>query len=218
MKNRGYLMTFEGIDQCGKSTQVKALIRRLEESGYPVQSWRDPGSTSVSEQIRDILLSSRNLGMVSLTELLLYEAARAQLVHEKVLPALSDGCIVILDRFYDSTTAYQGYGRGIDLNLIHQANTIATGGLVPDLTFYLDIDWEESRRRKGKQNLDRMEQENRNFFDRVRAGYQTLSETEPQRIIRLDGAQDIHTIEALIWKEVITRLVPLDPSASSVNP
>lgn len=203
---RGYFITFEGIDQCGKSTQVERLIRRLTSDGYVVECGRDPGSTSVSEQIRNILLSAHNANIGAITELLLYEAARAQLVHEKIRPALNEGKIVIMDRFYDSTTAYQGYGRNIDLQIIHQANHIASGGLTPDLTFYLDIDWEESTRRKGQSERDRMENQSRAFFDKVRTGYLKLVQSESHRFIHINGTAELSVIEAQIWDTVRSRL------------
>jgi dTMP kinase len=201
--SKGLFITFEGIDQSGKSTQVERLEKRLNDNGYAVQSWRDPGSTLISEQIRDILLSSKNHGMNAITELLLYEAARAQIVAESVRPALEKNQIVIMDRFYDSTTAYQGYGRGLPLDTIAHANHIATGGLVPDLTFFIDVTWEESCRRKGKDVRDRMESESRIFFDKVRRGYHSLTNDEPERVRLIDGTLSKSVIEKIIWDHAI---------------
>ncbi len=203
---QGLFITFEGIDQSGKTTQAARLEQRLKDAGYTVQSWRDPGSTSISEQIRDILLSSKNHGMNAITELLLYEAARAQIVAEAIRPALEKNHIVIMDRFYDSTTAYQGYGRRISLDTIHQANAIATGGLKPDVTFFIDVTWEESCRRKGQNVRDRMESEGRSFFERIRAGYLTMAQNEPERIIVMDGQQTAVAIASDIWRIIENRL------------
>lgn len=203
---QGLFITFEGIDQSGKTTQAARLEQRLKDAGYTVQAWRDPGSTSISEQIRDILLSSKNHGMDAITELLLYEAARAQIVAEAIRPALKKNYIVIMDRFYDSTTAYQGYGRGISLDTIHQANAIATGGLTPDVTFFIDVTWEESCRRKGQNARDRMESEGRSFFERIRAGYLTMAQNEPERIIVMDGQQTAVAIASDIWRIIENRL------------
>lgn len=201
--SKGLFITFEGIDQSGKSTQVERLEKRLTENGYEVQSWRDPGSTLISEQIRDILLSSKNHGMSAIAELLLYEAARAQIVEEYIRPALEKNQIVIMDRFYDSTTAYQGYGRGISLDTIAHANHIATGGLVPDITYFIDVTWEESCRRKGKDARDRMESEGHLFFDRIRKGYMEIAKTESARMIVIDGHGSKGQIADDIWEKLL---------------
>ncbi len=206
--DKGLFITFEGIDQSGKSTQAERLEKHLTENGYAVQSWRDPGSTLISEQIREILLSSKNHGMSAIAELLLYEAARAQIVEEYIRPALDKNRIVIMDRFYDSTTAYQGYGRGIPLDTITHANRIATGGLVPDMTFFIDVTWEESCRRKGKDARDRMESESRFFFDQVRKGYLALVKSEPERFVLIDGSQTKAAIEGQIWDQIRLRFGP----------
>ena len=201
--HKGLFITFEGIDQSGKSTQAERLEKRLTENGYAVQSWRDPGSTLISEQIRDILLSSKNHGMSAIAELLLYEAARAQIVEEYIRPALERNQIVIMDRFYDSTTAYQGYGRGISLDTIAHANHIATGGLVPDITYFIDVTWEESCRRKGKDARDRMESEGHLFFDRIRQGYLQIAKSESRRMMVIDGHRSIGQITEDIWNKLI---------------
>jgi dTMP kinase len=200
---KGLFITFEGIDQSGKTTQAVRLEERLKDAGHPVKSWRDPGSTFISEQIREILLSSKNQSMSAITELLLYEAARAQIVAESIRPALEDKHIVIMDRFYDSTTAYQGYGRGISLEVIHHANAIATSGLAPDLTFFIDVTWEESCRRKGQDARDRMESEGRHFFDRIRQGYLRIAKSEPARMTAIDGHRTIEQIAEDIWERII---------------
>ncbi len=201
MNSKGLLITFEGIDGSGKSTQAGKLADWLRSSGRTVLSLRDPGGTKISEQIRAILLSHRNAEMNALTELLLYESARAQIVEEKIRPALPRGDIVILDRFYDSTTAYQGYGRGLDLRVIADANRLATGGLTPDLTFFVDVSLEEAERRRSRQKADRLEGEDRAFFNRIREGYLSIARQEPDRLRVIDGHPDEDVIAGHIVAE-----------------
>jgi len=153
----GLLVSFEGIDKCGKSTQVELLKNLLSEKDHPYKIFREPGSTSISEQIRRILLSHESSNMGDLCETLLYSAARAQLVGEKIIPALKDGFCVILDRYYHSTTAYQGYGRGIPLELINKVNAAASQGYAPDITFILDISPEEASKRRDEAGRARLE-------------------------------------------------------------
>lgn len=205
------LITFEGLDFCGKTTQAKLLVESLEKAYRSGQApsvlfLREPGGTELSERIRSILLDVQNSQMSQVTELFLFSAARAQLVAEVIKPALERGEVVVLDRFYDSTTAYQGWGRGIDLEGVKKINTIATGGLVPDLTFFLDIDLEELARRKAAQREDRMESSGREFFDRVRQGYLELLRTEAHRYVLLDGTEPIDILQKKIWNIVQERL------------
>lgn len=205
------LITFEGLDFCGKTTQAKLLVESLEKAyrsgrGPSVLFLREPGGTELSERIRSILLDVQNKQMGHAAELFLFSAARAQLVAEVIKPALERGEVVVLDRFYDSTTAYQGWGRGIDLEGVKKINTIATGGLVPDLTFFLDIDLGELARRKAAQREDRMESSGREFFDRVRQGYLELLRTETHRYVRLDGTESIDILQKKIWNIVQERL------------
>ncbi len=197
---KGLFITFEGIDGSGKSTQIDTLAAKLSGEGHRVLAMRDPGGTEVSEQVRNILLSVHNT-IDPITELLLYEAARAQIVAEKIRPALENKTIVLMDRFYDSTTAYQGYGRGIDLNYIRHANEIATGGLEPDLTFFIDVDWDEAVRRRGGAPADRLEREDHNFFDRVRNGYHKMIKEDPHRMKLIDGNLTVEAIEEKIFEE-----------------
>lgn len=166
---------------------------------------RDPGGPDISEQIRRILLNVENRDMSPVTELMLYEAARAQLVHEQILPALNQGNIVICDRYTDSTATYQGYGRGLSADLIRQANTIGSLGIFPDRTFFLDIDWTESihRRSRDKKTADRMERNAQTFFKNIRSGYEALCSTEPGRLMKLDGTKPVHILEQIILKEVL---------------
>lgn len=197
-------ITFEGLDFSGKSTQAQLLAERLRASlpqKKSVHFLREPGGTDISERIRGILLDKANLTMCDLTELLLFSASRAQLVAEVVRPALSRGELVLCDRYCDSTTAYQGYGRGVDLSTIAAINAAATGGTMPDLTFFIDIPVEEIIRRKEKAGVtfDRMESGGREFYRRVRQGYQAIATTEPERFVRIEGTRTVEDIEVEIW-------------------
>ncbi len=172
------LITFEGIYGSGKSTQISLLKNKLNELGYRVEVFREPGGTEVSEMIREILLNPK-LDIDPVTELLLFSSARSQLVAERVLPLLEEHVIVILDRFFDSTTAYQGYGRrSLPLEQIHQINEVATHGLKPDVTFYLQLSPEEAAKRTHDVEKDRMEQSGEVFFKRVYEGFEQLSKKE----------------------------------------
>ncbi len=194
------LITFEGIDYCGKSVQLELLAQKIVNQHKPVVIIREPGGTLISEKIRDVLLNREHKFMNPVTEMLLYNAARAQLIQEKILPNLREGKIILCDRFYDSTTAYQGYGRGIDLNLIQQVNQLATQHISPDITFLLDIELDEvvKRQQKSKAQLDRMESENRDFFERVKKGFLAIAEANPRRFRVIDGGKSISEIEEII--------------------
>jgi dTMP kinase len=188
------LITFEGIDGCGKTTQISLLEKRLTDSGYVVYVFREPGGTDLSEQIREILLdNSRQIH--PLTELLLFSAARAQLTATKIRPLLESGAIVILDRYYDSTTAYQGYGRmAVPVETIDQLNALATGHMVPDITFYLDISPDLAQKRRMEAGeADRMEQSGDDFFERVKKGFDTMAVRE-ERFVTLDASRSAEAI------------------------
>jgi len=187
MRYRGLFITFEGIDGCGKTTQAKRLYSYLKKHKYPVLFLREPGGTPVSERIRRILLD-RSLHITPLAELLLYEAARAHLTETVILPELKKGTIVICDRFFDSTTAYQGFGRGLDRRLIGTLNDLASMQISPDLTYIFDVDYVTSLARR-KKNADRLEKESRLFFNRVRRGFKNLA--SQRRVALLDGRQEI---------------------------
>ena len=204
----GYLITFEGIDLSGKSVQANLLYQRLVDSGYDTIFFRDPGTTRISERIREILLDSRHLEMSPWTELLLYEAARAQMVEEYIKPALAKGSIVVGDRLFDSTTAYQGYGRQLDLQLVSQANIIGACGVCPNLTFLIDIDPQIalSRQNQRKGKTDRLEDEDQNFHNRVRKGYLEIAKKEVNRFIVIDGTHSIARIQQKIWDIVIQKI------------
>ena len=187
------LITFEGIDGSGKSTQISLLKEELTKQGHRVEVFREPGGTDVSEMIRGMLLNPE-IDIDPVTELLLFSSARSQLVAEKVIPLLEEEVIVILDRFYDSTTAYQGYGReSIPIEQIKQINKTATHGLSPDLTFYLRLSLEEAAERTKSFDKDRMEQAGDSFFKRVFDGFEQLSQSE-SRFQTIDAERDITSI------------------------
>ncbi len=189
-KSRGIFITFEGIDGCGKSTQARKFYNYIKRQNLPVMFLREPGGAPASERIRRILLD-RNLEISPHSELLLYEAARAHLAETVIIPALLEGRIIICDRYYDSTTAYQGYGRGLDLRLIDRLNRIASLDVAPDLTFIFDVDYRTSLKRRNR-TADRLEKEKRAFFDRVRKGFKSLA--AKRRVVLLDGRRDIDAI------------------------
>lgn len=193
-------ITFEGIDGCGKSTQIELLKKNLDEHGYQVVLTREPGGTVISEKIRELILSVENTGMSTKCELLLYLAARAQHVDQKIIPELLKNKIVLSDRFEEATYAYQGFGRGVSLDILMSINMYVTSRVAPDLTFILDIPIEESelRWKKSGKVRDRLELNNKNFFKRVRKGYQDRAAMNPDRIVLLDGTLDIGVLEKQI--------------------
>jgi dTMP kinase len=197
-------ISFEGIDGSGKSTQAKLLVKRLQEENRTVLFLREPGGTEISEQIRNILLNKKNLKMTQISELLLFSASRAQLVSEVIKPALLNNTIVIADRYVDSTTVYQGHGRGLHHGGIKGINSIATMGVMPKKTFFIDITVQEMyiRREESRQEIDRMEMGNDDFYNRVRQGYLELAKEEPGRFVVIDGKQPIEAIHDIIWNEV----------------
>lgn len=203
--SRGLFIVLEGPDKSGKSTQAALLAETLRSSGRPVERTREPGGTSFAEAIRKILLNPKHR-VDPLAELLLYESARAQHTREKLLPALEAGSIVISERYTLATLAYQGYARGLSLNLIRRLNHIASFGLKPDLTLLIDVPEPEFARRDKKRVPDRLELESALFRRRVRAGYKALARSEP-RVILLDGSASVETVRRRIAKEV-SRLLP----------
>ena len=198
---KGLFITFDGIDHSGKSTQARMFLEKLKEKNIPVILIRDPGTTKISEKIRAILLDNENEEMDPTTELLLYEAARSQMVSETIKPILATGKFVVCDRFFDSTTAYQGYGRGIDLELIKKANELGSKGLIPDLTFIIDINVEEAEQRKLSEQTakDRLESTNLDFKKRVREGFLTIGKTETRAHI-IKSAEEIQQTADKIWQ------------------
>jgi dTMP kinase len=202
-------ITFEGPDGCGKSTQVPLLVEYLTGQGYTVCQTREPGGTPIGEQIRAVVHDPDNVAMADRTEILLYAASRAQLVEQVIRPALAAGQIVIADRYADSTLAYQGYGRGLDLVMVRQLVEIATGGLRPDLTIYLDIDPETGLRRRqrdGDAEWNRLDAATLDFHRRVREGYRRLIAEEPGRWFEVDGGEAVDVIQRAIRQAVDTRL------------
>ncbi len=201
-------ITFEGVDFSGKTTQATRFVEALKVcTNRRIHFIREPGGTRVSERIRQVLLDPATPELIPAAELFLFAASRAQLVAEVIRPALDRGDIVICDRFTDSTMAYQGYGRGIDLQAIHHINQLATAHTLPDTTIFVDISLEEVERRKiaaGVQ-VDRMENAGRAFFERVRNGYLTLARQEPDRFIRVDGAASVEEVERKIWDIIVCR-------------
>ena len=206
---RGPFITFEGTEGCGKSTQVSLLAERLREMGRRVRTLREPGGTPIGEEIRHTLKHSlQNHAMTAETELLLMNASRAQIVREVIRPALASGEIILCDRFYDSTTAYQGYGRQLDLRMVQNIIDVAVGNTRPDLTLLLQVPPEISAERLlARQSTmpfvrDRIEEADRNFFERVAKGYETLAAAEPNRIRKIDASGSIEEINAAIWRLV----------------
>lgn len=187
-ERRGVFITFEGTDGVGKSTQVAALVARLGAAGVEVVSLREPGGTSLSEEIRKILLDPGESQMCTECELLLFEASRAQLVREVIEPALERGAIVVCDRFYDSTYAYQAGGRGLDAEMVRRANKLGCCGVVPDRTLVFDLDAAEALSRATRQGIDRLEAEGVRFQERVRGAYHQLAHEEPGRVFLLDAS------------------------------
>ncbi|HQJ46572.1 MAG TPA: dTMP kinase [Ignavibacteriaceae bacterium] len=197
-------ISFEGIDFSGKSTQVKLLENYLKDQNKKVKLIREPGGTEISEKIRKILLDKENNHMVMETEIFLFSASRAQLVREVIRPSLEKGYYVISDRFHDSSTAYQGYGRGLPVDSIVKINNLAIGNTVPDITFFIDIPNEVAIARKAQRSmsdLDRIEVSDKNFFERVRNGYLKIAESE-KRFRVIDGTKSIEEINEMIINEI----------------
>lgn len=213
----GVFITFEGPEGSGKSTQARLLYERLQAIGYPVILTREPGGTRIGEMIRRILVDLKHTEMAPTTETLLFSAARAQLVSELVRPYLTTGGIVLCDRYADSTYAYQGYGLGRDLDELHAITTVATGGLLPDLTFYLDLDVEAGLRRKRagrdraeqggmaaapKPEWNRLDARDLAYHQRVAAGFAELMRREPERWRSLPAEQPVEALAEAIFREV----------------
>jgi len=197
-------ISFEGIDFSGKSTQIELLKDYLVEHNKKVEILREPGGTEISEKVRRILLDNKNQKMFAEAELLLFSASRAQLLREKIQPYLQKGIYVISDRFHDSSTAYQGYGRGIPLDAIMKVHQLAIGDTMPDVTFFIDIPVgiaNERKKKKSKVKLDRIELADIEFYNRVRSGYLEIARQE-ERFKVIDGTQNIETIQNQIISEL----------------
>ena len=200
----GSLITFEGIDGSGKSTQIQMLEHEFNKLGVEYKTFREPGGTELSEKIRSILLDKENFELISTAESLLFAAARAQLTAEQIKPAIEKGEFVICDRFTDSTIAYQGYGRGLDIKQLEEINYIATAGLTPDITFILDISPEAASVRMAAEASDRMEESGVDFFRRIRGGYRQIKDQNPNRYRLINGEQSPENVFNEI-KEIIVK-------------
>lgn len=200
-------ITVEGPDGSGKSTQLQLLVESLKQKGYDIVVTREPGGTTVGNQIREVLLSPDHHEMTPRVEMMLYAASRAQNVEQVIRPALERGAIVLCDRFIDASIAYQGYGLQYDLDQIQSLNEWATNGLIPDLTFLFDLNPERaSARMKDRGQLDRIESRDQAFHERVYEGFQTLLKQYPERIIRIDADQSIECIQDEVLDYTIERL------------
>lgn len=203
---KGKFITFEGIEGCGKSTQIELFAEYLRSKGHKVLVTREPGGTEIGDQIREILLHPGNTSISPKTELLLYAAARAQHVEEKILPALKAGNAVLSDRYADATTAYQGAARNLPPDILKQLHLIATGNLVPDITFLLDLPAEVGLNRAKSRNEeegheDRFENERIEFHEKVREGYLAVAKAEPDRVIVIDAAGTVEETYDCIIEE-----------------
>jgi dTMP kinase len=203
---KGLFITFEGIDGSGKTTQIKMLTEYLEKYGHQVLNTLEPGGTRLGKKIRQILLSRKNEGMSSRAETLLFQASRAELVSKVIDPALQSGKIVICDRFFDSTIAYQGIARGLGVEDILDMSLWATGGLEPDLTFLLSIDFKKGKKRLSGTSPDRIEMEEDDFQQKICQGYRKLAARFPDRIVEVDADLSIEEVFAAIKEKVDRKL------------
>ena len=200
-------ITFEGSEGSGKSTQAERLAARLQRCGVRYVLTREPGGTPIGESIRELLqFAPHNSNMTPETELLLFEASRSQIVREVIKPSLERGICVIADRFFDSTTVYQGAARQLDREMIERVNAFAVADCVPDITFVLDVDAATAESRMSEpRKADRMEQQSAEFYERVREGYRELAASQRKRIVMIDGSGDLDEIEKQIWETLSSR-------------
>ena len=206
MAKRGLFVTFEGPEGSGKSTHSRLLCEFLKKQGLKILHTREPGGTVVSEKIRKVLLDPKNKGMDVVCELLLYMAARAQIVREKILPALRKGKIVLCDRFMDATLAYQGYAGGLDIKLIKSIGSLVTDGLKPDITFILDIDAKKGLLRSTG-SKDRMEKKSLSYHKKVRKGYLNIAKKEPRRVKVVSALGEIAETQEKIRRIVLRHVI-----------
>jgi dTMP kinase len=204
MLKRGVFISLEGIEGCGKSTQARILSDYVSELGYSVTLTREPGGTPIAEKIREMLLDRKNENMTSITELFLYLASRAQHVEQIIMPSLNESKIVICERFSDATYVYQGFARGLDLQIIENLTQIATSGLEPDLTIVLDLEVEEGllRAEKLKNHLDRLESQSIDFHNKVRNGYLAIARKHPERVKVVDAKGSIEDVHFRIRQHI----------------
>jgi dTMP kinase len=216
---RGFFLSFEGIEGCGKTSQLHRLARRLRALGYQVVETREPGGAPISEQIRTILLDPKNRGMEARCELLLYLASRAQHVAETIRPALEKGAVVLCDRFADATMAYQGYGRGLGPALVAHLNRFATTGLAPNLAILLDIPVAVGLSRKRRAGgLDRLDREQASFHEAVRRGYLRIARQNPRLVRVVDGTASEDAVARAIDRIVQLRLLARRTALTRVEP
>jgi len=200
-------ITFEGSEGSGKTSQIPSLVEFLTQAGYPVVVTREPGGTPIGDQVREILSAFKNTAMLPRTEVLLFQASRAQLVDEVIRPCLASGGVVLCDRYADSTLAYQGYGYQLELGPLRQVIDFATGGLKPDLTLLLDMDVEEGlRRRANSGSLNRLDELGLAFYQRVRLGYFQLAQDEPHRWVVIDAGRPPEQVQEDIRRVILERL------------
>jgi len=200
-------ITFEGIDYSGKSTQAKLLYEYLQSKGIKSLLVREPGGTKISEKIREILLNREHLEMLPLTEFFLFSASRSQLVNEVIKPNLKRGVVVICDRYYDSSSAYQGYGGKLNVKKIFEVNDFATSGLKPNLTFFIDIPPKKAfARALEKHTLDRIENKQLSFYNSVRKGFKEIANKNKKRFIEINGSRTVEEIQKEIINVVCSRL------------
>ncbi len=197
-------IVFEGLDGSGKSTQQQLLNNKLQSEKISSISFREPGSTVIGDKIAEILQSDQKLSPLS--ELLLFYVSRSAMVEEKIKSALENHEVVICDRYFYSSIAYQGYGRGIDINFINEINDKVVKNIVPDLIFYMDINWDEKKNRKGINVKDRFEKEDRIFHNKVRSGYKTLAKEDSNKWQIIDAEEDINKISSFIYETVKSKL------------
>src|SRR2546428_1554965 len=218
---RGLFITFEGIDGCGKSTQREPLAEQLRQRGFEVVVTREPGGTEIGEGIRRLLISDASIHIAPTTELLLYVAARAQHVAELIKPSVDAGRIVISDRYTDSTVAFQGYGRGFDLEMVAKLNGFATSGLVPDLTIVFDLDPAMARARLGSRPvgglLGAFDEQHADFHERMRSGYLRMARSEPSRICVVDASGSAQETHSKVMALVLPKLEGIRNQESEVR-
>lgn len=196
---KGIFITFEGPDGAGKTSVLKELLPKLETFGMEMVTTREPGGVAIAEEIRSVILNPKNTAMDDKTELLLYIAARRQHLKERILPALETGKLLLVDRFIDSSVAYQGFGRGLNADEVDWLNNYATDGLKPDLTLYFDIDVEEGLARIARnkhRDVDRLDMETVDMHERVRQGYLSILEKNPNRVVKIDASQSLEAVVA----------------------
>ncbi|MBF0787452.1 MULTISPECIES: dTMP kinase [unclassified Streptococcus] len=194
---QGIFITLEGPDGAGKTTVLQQLVPRLEVLGKQVTTTREPGGVAIAEDIRSVILNPQNTAMDDKTELLLYIAARRQHLKERILPALASGQLLLVDRFIDSSVAYQGFGRGLDIEAVHWLNQYATDGLKPDLTLYFDIDVKEGLARisrNANRDVDRLDMETLDMHERVRTGYLAILDKETERVVKIDASKPLEEV------------------------